>query len=395
MGKRSLVRTTSGKSRKPGGDDKTGKAEQGRPTDDARPETSKGEGTDVAPQDGLVFRKFEPTGKEGPVAPRPESEGGAEGRESPGIVDGYSGPEAERIRRLLLKKFDETVEPAGEPSAFGETTGGGPHLSEARERMPATGGGDRSWGEPGASGARKQRGPGLWERVTPMMDKFWQGLEQLIFQGVRIIRKGLRSTKGLHRSQRPLLRRADVRMGLVGLLVAVLFILAACYVNAAKFYFNPEDGAVEVLRGRFSPVGVKFVERVEGLELPDSARRTYGFKEAYSLLLDHYMKQSEEVVDSSPSADYSRALEYLEKALPYALAMADRKTLWSRIDQARFMQLLGKAQQAMGSRALAEVSQAADYLSQAAPLAKTVEEKQALARQLERVKKSMGPLRGE
>jgi len=246
--------------------------------------------------------------------------------EAPPFVTGYDEEETKRIRSLLFKRFDLKVEaPPGAAKAA------------APVEAPAA----PSAGPEGLAG---------FEPPPP------------------VVSSGGGATS------------MAIKAGLGALAVLILIIIGTSFSNRGMFYLKGVDGGIQVLRGKFAPIGKEAVLYLEGMEMPSPVQDVYSKEEVYPIAFGYFQGKADEVLNDPGGPDFSKIKGYLHQAASYAPTGALRNEVQARLKGIDFVVLLHRAHIALTKGTLPDLRAARGYLDKAASYASNPYQREQLVK---------------
>ena len=158
----------------------------------------------------------------------------------------------------------------------------------------------------------------------------------------------------------------SLKYAAIGLLVVVLLILNASRSNTQRFYITPVGGAVEIWQGKFMPIGKEKILVLPGTKAPAEPKAEYTKKEAFLLAYTHYLDAADALLDAPGMPDFEGIKSRLNKALAYVVTKPQRAELTRRLSNIDTMVLLYKADVAAARNTPEAMEDALVYLKEAA-----------------------------
>jgi transposase-like protein len=182
--------------------------------------------------------------------------------------------------------------------------------------------------------------------------------------------------------QEPMDKTFKYAIGAFACVIAIL--LLASLSNSNKFYFEKSDQMVQLWQGRFAPMGWNLAASFSDPKILKgvSEKKTYGKKQAYGILSDHFIKRADEILKTGETPDLKAARSYLAHASKYARTDARRRDVRTRLNRMNFLVLLGKGELARSKGTVPDFETAKGYLTQAIPFASNDLEKDMLTKSL-------------
>jgi hypothetical protein len=176
-----------------------------------------------------------------------------------------------------------------------------------------------------------------------------------------------------------------------GFAVVLVVLLMSSFFNTTKFYFNPTDEGVQLLQGRFAPMGEKVITTISGAEVVRQLPQQdcYSKKQAYKIVFDYLVADADNVLSTSRVPDLQAVKSSLMEASKFAVTSADRKAIWARLNSIDFLVISGKADMALNQGTMAGFEAAKDYLTEAIPYATTDIQKEIIAKRLAAIEYAM------
>lgn len=155
---------------------------------------------------------------------------------------------------------------------------------------------------------------------------------------------------------------------------ATLFIVIAVLVsitlltsqsNKDNYFIKYKDGAVEIWKGRFSPLGKEFFITMPGAQPPNPIKETYSREEVFPFIANYYIDKADAVLDVPGLPDFEGMRTYLNKSLSFAITSDLEEAAHTRLNKIDRMVLLYKADIAVGKDSIPEHKTALEYLNRA------------------------------
>jgi len=156
-----------------------------------------------------------------------------------------------------------------------------------------------------------------------------------------------------------------VKYLIAGVVLLFTLIIAASYSNSTKYFIQPFDDGVEILKGKFAPVGKEKIAYLPGVAAPEPAQEVYSKEEALPLVFNHYVNRAEGILSESAFPNLEDVKSELDSASEYAVTDELRASLDSRMTDVNLLMHLYKADIAASKGNLAD---ALNYLQESALL---------------------------
>ena len=157
-----------------------------------------------------------------------------------------------------------------------------------------------------------------------------------------------------------------IKIGIVVFCAIILLLVVSSYSNTKNYYIQEKDGAVEIWRGTFAPMGKTRLMILPGIQMPSEAKEVYGWQDAYRLMYQYYIEKADAILDVPGVPDTAALTANLEKAIQYAPNRELRDKARSRLISLRMQTLVHKAQAALNRGTIESAEAAIEYLNEAA-----------------------------
>jgi len=319
----------------------------------------------------LLLRKFEKLGPEKTVSYAPPTPVVAA---APSLIAEQDPREAERLRALLLKKFDyaelvTAAEKAAKEKAAAEKAAAEKAAKEKAEAEKAAA--ERAAKEKAeaekAAAERAAKEKAEAEKVTVTYATDEEGTDTTMDKTTKIL-----------------------AVTVIGVL---LLIGAASMSNMGNYYLKPTDKALEIWRGKFAPKGQKLFMTLPGVRAPANIKPVYSKKDVYPLIFGHYVAQADALLAQKKMPDFGAIRTYLNKAAPFAVTPELKESVSARLRTLDLMVLLYKAEAAASARTRAGFEKALGYLASADRMARTEGERALVAEKKKAVDHALAAMR--
>jgi len=157
-----------------------------------------------------------------------------------------------------------------------------------------------------------------------------------------------------------------IKIGIVVFCAIILLLVVSSYSNTKNYYIQEKDGAVEIWRGIFAPMGKTRLMILPGIQMPAEEKEVYGWQDAYRLIYQYYINKADAILEVPGVPDTVALTANLEKAIQYApnRELADKAR--SRLVSLRMQTLVQKAQAALNRGTIESAEAAIGFLQQAA-----------------------------
>ena len=152
------------------------------------------------------------------------------------------------------------------------------------------------------------------------------------------------------------------------LALIVFLIFVASLQNMRKFYVVERGDAVEVWKGRFSPMGREKLAVLYGVKPPEETKGVYTRRDVFPMLFTHYIQKADKSMEATGSPDFSEIKSILTQAGGYATSTADRAIITDRLQMIDRTILIYKADVAAEKGTIKDLQTAQAHLGRAAAL---------------------------
>jgi hypothetical protein len=151
-------------------------------------------------------------------------------------------------------------------------------------------------------------------------------------------------------------------------IVLVSITLYTSQLNKDNYYIKEKDGAVQIWKGRFSPLGRDPFITLPGAHLPDPVKEKYSREEVFPYIAKYYLEKADAVLDTPGLPDFEDMRTYLNKSLSFAISTDMQEEARKRLNKIDRMVLEYKADVAAGKDNIPELKTALEYLNRAGSL---------------------------
>lgn len=175
-------------------------------------------------------------------------------------------------------------------------------------------------------------------------------------------------------------------------LILIVLIVSASMQNAGKYYVISKDGAVEIWRGQFSPMGRERLLVMPGIQPPDSPKDVYTKQDVHPLIFEFYLDKADALMDAAGSPNFEDVKSNLNQALQYATTAEMRSRARTRIQTIDRLTLLYKADVAAARGTAEGYRSALAFLQQAQDLNPDEIEANLIRQKIQSIEKQMTAL---
>jgi len=152
-------------------------------------------------------------------------------------------------------------------------------------------------------------------------------------------------------------------ISIIVLAILIVITILTSRSNKDNYFIKYKDGAVEVWKGRFSPLGKKFFITMPGAQPPNPIKEAYSREEVFPLIAKYYIDKADAVLDVPGLPDFEGMRTYLNKSLSFAITSDLEQAAHTRLNKIDRMVLLYKADIAVSKDSIPELKTALEYLN--------------------------------
>ncbi|MCB2168640.1 MAG: hypothetical protein KQI78_13345, partial [Deltaproteobacteria bacterium] len=174
-----------------------------------------------------------------------------------------------------------------------------------------------------------------------------------------------------------------IKIGIVGFCAVIALLVFSSYSNTKHYYIEEKDGAVEIWRGTFAPMGKTRLMILPGIQMPQEQKEVYAWPDAYRLMYQYYIDKADAILEVPGAPDTAGLTTNLEKAISYAPNRELRDAARNRLVGIRMHTLTHKAQAALNRGTIESATTAIGFLKEAAQYDMSAAEAELLQRKIE------------
>lgn len=152
------------------------------------------------------------------------------------------------------------------------------------------------------------------------------------------------------------------------LALIVFLIFVASLQNMKKYFVVERGNAVEVWKGRFSPLGRERLAVLTGVNPPAEKKEAYTRRDVFPMLFSHYIEKADAGMEAAGSPDFSKIKSILTQAGAYVTSAEERALITDRLKIIDRTILLYRADVAAEKGTIADLKTAKAHLGRAAAL---------------------------
>ncbi len=150
---------------------------------------------------------------------------------------------------------------------------------------------------------------------------------------------------------------------MLAVLISITLIVSRS--NTDNYFIEYKEGAVEVWKGRFSPLGKELFIIMPGAQPPNPVKEIYTREEVFPLIAKYYIDKADAVMDVPGLPDFGGMRSYLNKSLSFAITENQKNEARVRLNKIDRMVLIYKADIAINKETMPELKNALEYLKRA------------------------------
>jgi hypothetical protein len=177
------------------------------------------------------------------------------------------------------------------------------------------------------------------------------------------------------------------------IIAGLLFItIMTSHSNRNNYYVRYKAGAVEISKGRFSPLGKELFIIMPGAQPPSPEKKIYSREEIFPYITKYYINKADAVLDVPGLPDFDGIRTYLNKSLSFAITPDLQKEAGMRLDRIDRMVFIYKADIAISKDTVPEMKTALEYLNRASSLGPDAIESELIRQKIESARARMAVL---
>ena len=165
-----------------------------------------------------------------------------------------------------------------------------------------------------------------------------------------------------------------------GLAFLVLLVIGGSASNSFKYYLTENQGALEIWKGKFAPIGKKLVIALPGVPAPEVTKATYRSADVHPIVFQYYIDKADTLLDVPGIPDFEAIKETLKTALEYGSTNALRTLAYQRLDNIDRLILTYKADVAASRGTIDDLKAAIEFLNAADKLTTDKDQQELIAR---------------
>ncbi len=178
-----------------------------------------------------------------------------------------------------------------------------------------------------------------------------------------------------------------------GILFLFLLIIGASASNSSRYYIKKMPMGIEILQGKFAPLGEKKVIALPDIKAPEEEKAVYSRDEAYPLIFKHYLNKADALLTAPGIPDYENIKIHLTQAQNFAVTNELAQAASQRLVAIDLHNLLYRAGVAQDRDTIADLEKALDYLSQTGRLELEPEQVERINHQRDTIRERLRELK--
>jgi len=184
-------------------------------------------------------------------------------------------------------------------------------------------------------------------------------------------------------------------ISIIVIAILILITILTSHSNKDNYFIKYKDGAVEVWKGRFSPLGKEFFITMPGAQPPNPIKESYSREEVFPFIAKYYIDKADAVLDVPGLPDFEVMRTYLNKSLSFAITPDLEEAAHVRLNKIDRMVLLYKADIAVSKDSISELKTALEYLNRANSLGPDEMESGLIQQKIDSIRARMAVLEAE
>lgn len=184
-------------------------------------------------------------------------------------------------------------------------------------------------------------------------------------------------------------------ISIIVLAILILITVLTSHSNKDNYFIKYKDGAVEVWKGRFSPLGKELFITMPGAQPPNPIKETYSREEVFPFIAKYYIDRADAVLDVPGLPDFEGMRTYLNKSLSFSITSDLEEAAHARLNKIDRMVLIYKADIAVSKDTISELKTALEYLNRANALGPDEMESGLIQQKIDSIRARMAVLEAE
>ena len=159
-----------------------------------------------------------------------------------------------------------------------------------------------------------------------------------------------------------------VKLIAAGVAFFLLLVIGASISNSTKYYLADNQGALEIWKGKFAPLGKKMVVALPGVPAPETILTVYSADDVNPLAFNYYIDKADALLGVSGIPDFEEIKATLKTALEYASTRDLKTQAYARLDTIDRIILVYKADVIASRGTIEDLTAAIGFLEGAAKL---------------------------
>ncbi|MBC2712921.1 MAG: hypothetical protein HGJ94_18595 [Desulfosarcina sp.] len=156
-----------------------------------------------------------------------------------------------------------------------------------------------------------------------------------------------------------------IKLFAAGLVFLILLVIGASTSNSFKYYLAENQGALEIWKGKFAPMGKKMVIALPGVLAPEDLKDVYSADDVYPLAFQYFLDKADALLGVPGIPDFKGIKATLKTALEYGSTNTLRTVAYDRLDNIDRLILTYKADVAASRGTIDDLDSAIGFLKDA------------------------------
>jgi hypothetical protein len=178
-----------------------------------------------------------------------------------------------------------------------------------------------------------------------------------------------------------------------GIALLILLVVGASFSNSGNYYLKSKDGALEIWKGRFAPMGEELIFSLPGVQMPQTVQPVYGKKDVFPLAFNYYIDKADALLQVEGLPDFEGIKSYVDQALAFSVSDKMTESGLARLNNIDRLILIFKADVATSRGTLEDLKAARQYLKDADAISRQPADEALIAEKMKGVEEAMAALK--
>ncbi|WP_459903723.1 histone H1-like repetitive region-containing protein [Desulfosarcina cetonica] len=173
-----------------------------------------------------------------------------------------------------------------------------------------------------------------------------------------------------------------IKLIAAGVAFFMILIVGASISNSLKYYLVEKQGALQIWKGKFAPLGKKRIAILPGVPAPEEPKAIYSQDEVYPLAYEYFIDKADALMDVSGIPDFEGIQTALKTALEFSASDEMQRIAFDRLDTIDRLTLTYKADLASSRGTIEGFQTAIGLLNDAGKLTSDKVQKEMIAQRI-------------